>query len=76
MHSDLGGMALIYDLYSVLLPGDLPTPYPGLISSYLEGHSPTTLYCTTSVYVNHCHCQAGSMFLLVQVWLDTEEGKA
>jgi hypothetical protein len=60
-------MALIYYLYSVLLLGELPTPYSGLISSWLEGHSPTTLYCTTSVYMNYCHCQAGSMFLWAQV---------
>ena len=31
---------------------------------------------TTSGYVKIFHFQAGFMFLLEQVWLDTEEGKA
>jgi hypothetical protein len=58
------------------LPGEFLPPHLGLIPSSLGGHSHTTLCCTTSGYVNHFHFQAGCTFLLEQVWLDTEEGKA
>ena len=58
------------------LPGELATPHSGLMPSALEGHSHTTLCCTTSGYVNNCHFQAGFTFLLQQVGLDTEEGNA
>jgi hypothetical protein len=58
------------------LPGELTTPHLGLIPSSLEGHSHTTLCCTTSGYVKDFYSQAGFAFLWEQVWLDTEEGKA
>jgi hypothetical protein len=58
------------------LPGALATLHLGLIPSSLEGHSHTTLCCTTSGYVNNVHFQAGCTFLLEQVWLDTGEGEA
>jgi hypothetical protein len=58
------------------LPGEFLTPHPGLILSHREGHSHTTLCCTPSGYVNNFYSQAGFAFLLEQVWLDTEEGKA
>ena len=57
-------------------PGEFPMPHPSLIPSHLEGHSYTTLCCTTSGYVNNFHFQAGGTFLLEQVWLHTEEGQA
>jgi hypothetical protein len=58
------------------LPGELVTPHPGLIPSWLEGHSHTTFCCTTSGYVHNFHFQAGFTCLLEQVWLDSEEGQA
>jgi hypothetical protein len=58
------------------LPGELVTPHPGLIPSWLEGDSHTTFCCTTSGYVHNFHFQAGFTFLREQVWLDTEEEQA